>query len=91
MHLLPQVGLRVIVAYRSFVTPRPPTIFILLNEYLSHLIRLSLRAIVHPKWPQAQGLVTKDGPRRFLVAFRPKHSSSMTSVPPLTRPLTPHR
>jgi hypothetical protein len=41
MHLLPQVGLCVTVAYRSFVTLRPPTIFILLNEYLCHLTFLS--------------------------------------------------
>jgi len=67
MHLFAQIGLCVTAAYRSFVTLRAPTIFMMLNEYLSHLSFLSLAAIMRSKLPRVQGAVANDGPHGVLA------------------------
>jgi hypothetical protein len=54
VHLFAQIGLCVTAAYRSLVTLRPPTVFILLNEYLSHAATLYLAAIMRSKLPGLQ-------------------------------------
>jgi hypothetical protein len=84
MHLLAQIGLCSTVAYRSFVTLRPPTIFVLLNEYLSHLTLLSLPRLCARNGPELNRQLQTMHLKNFLSGdIMSKRSSCLSLIFPV--------